>query len=304
MGNYLKDRVAIITGSGQGIGKAIALAMAAEGAKIVTNNRKPGTQGGDAETVAQEIRDKGGEAAPFFGSVSEFDQAEKIIQLAVDTFGKLDIVVNNAGADAPHMVWNMTEEEWDRSVDSFLKGSFNCIRFASALMKQQKWGRIINTTSTAYIGTVGHCNYGAAKAGIVGLTRAVAREVGRYGITCNAYAPTAGTRFTLSADIAAGFKKRYEAGLMTKERFEELTNPPNPATVAPFIIYLCTDAAADINGRTFDVTGNNIALYSEPVKEKFIFKSGDMWTVEELTDIVPNVLLSGYQNPAPAEKSK
>jgi len=304
MGNYLKDKVAIVTGSGQGIGKAIAVAMADEGAGVVTNNRKPGTKGGDAETTAQEIRDKGGQAVPFFGNVSEFDQAEKIVQTAVDNFGRMDILVNNAGADAPHMAWNMAEEEWDRCLDSFLKGSFNCIRYGVGLMRKQKWGRIINTTSTAYLGTVGHCNYGAAKAGIVGLTRAVAREVGRYGITCNAYAPTAGTRFTLSEDIIAGFKKRYEAGLMTKERYEELTNPPAPATVAPFIIYLCTDAAADINGRTFDVTGNNIAIYSEPVKEKLIFKTKDIWTIEELVDIVPSVLLAGYQNPAPAQKDK
>jgi 3-oxoacyl-[acyl-carrier protein] reductase len=304
MGNYLKDRVAIITGSGQGIGRAIAIAMAEEGAKVVTNNRKPGTSGGDAETTAKQLRDKGGQAVPFFGSVSEFEGAHKLIQTALDNFGRVDILVNNAGADAPHMVWNMAEEEWDRCVDSFLKGSFNCIRYATGLMREQRWGRIINTTSTAYLGTVGHCNYGAAKAGIVGLTRAVAREVGRYGITCNAYAPTAGTRFTLSEDIVAGFKKRYEAGLMTKERYEELTSPPAPETVTPFIIYLCTDAAADINGRTFDVTGNNIAIYSEPVKEKLIFKEKDLWTVEELMDIVPHALLEGYQNPAPAQKDK
>ncbi|HCP59983.1 MAG TPA: hypothetical protein DIT43_00120, partial [Dehalococcoidia bacterium] len=286
MGDRLKGRVAVITGSGQGIGKAIAVALAQEGAGVVTNNRRPGTSGGDAETAAREIRDAGGRAVAFFGSVSEFDTAQKLVQTAVDNFGRLDIVVNNAGADAPKMVWNMSEEEWDRSVDSFLKGSFNCIRHAAPLMREQKWGRIINTTSTAWLGTVGHCNYGAAKAGLVGLTRAVAREMGRYGVTCNAYAPTAATRFTLSEDIVAGFKKRYEAGLMTKERFEELTNPPGPETVAPFIVYLCTGEAASINGQVFDVTGNNIALYSEPVKVKAIDKQEGMWTVEELIEKV------------------
>ena len=114
------------------------------------------------------------------------------------------------------MVWNMSEEEWDLSIDSYLKSSFNCIRHATPLMREQKWGRIINTTSTAWLGAVGHCNYSAAKAGIVGLTRAVAREVGRYGITCNAYAPTAGTRFTLSEDVKASFQKRLDTGLITK----------------------------------------------------------------------------------------
>jgi NAD(P)-dependent dehydrogenase (short-subunit alcohol dehydrogenase family) len=304
VGDRLKGRVAIVTGSGQGIGKAIALALADEGASVVTNNRRAGTSGGDAETVAKEISDRGGQAVPFFGSVSDFAVAQKIVQMAVDNFGRLDIVVNNAGADAPKMVWNMAEEEWDRCVDSFLKGSFNCIRHATGLMREQRWGRIINTTSTAWLGAVGHCNYGAAKAGLVGLTRNVAREVGRYGITCNAYAPTAATRFTLAEDVVAGFRKRYEAGLMTKERFEELTNPPGPETVAPFIIYLCTDEAADINGQVFDVTGGNIAIYSEPVKVRSIDKAQGLWTVEELIEQVPKILLQGYKNPSPPESAK
>ncbi len=302
MGNRLKGKVAIVTGSGQGIGGAIAVAFAQEGAKVVTNNRSPGTKGGDAETIAKQIIDAGGQAVPFFGSISDFEVAGKLIQTAVDKFGRLDILVNNAGADKPHMVWNMTEEEWDMCVDSFLKGSFNCTRFACGVMREQKWGRIINTTSTAWLGTVGHCNYGAAKAGLVGLTRAIAREMGRYGVTCNAYAPTAGTRFTLSEDIVAGFKKRFEAGLMTKERYEELTNPPGPETVTPFLTYLCTNEAANINGQVFDVTGGNIAIYSEPVKKKAIDKKEGLWTVEELIELVPKVLLEGYKNPAPADQ--
>ena len=304
MGNRLKGRVALITGSGQGIGKAIAVGLAKEGAKVVTNNRKPGTSGGDAETIAKEIRDLGGQAVPFFGDVSNFNEAQRFVQTALDNFGRADILVNNAGADAPKMVWNMTEEDWDRCVESFLKGSFNCIRHVASLMREQRWGRIINTTSTAWLGTVGHCNYGAAKAGIVGLTRSVAREMGRYGVTCNAYAPTAATRFTLSEDIVAGFKKRFEAGLMTKERSEELTNPPSPETVAPFIVYLCTDEAANINGQVFDVTGGNIAIYSEPVKKKTIAKKKGLWTVEELIELVPKVLLEGYTNPAPPQPDK
>ena len=225
MADKLKGRVALVTGSGQGIGKAVALALAADGAKVITNNRKPGTEGGDAATVAAEIKAAGGEAVPFFGSVSDFADAEKAIKTAVDAFGKIDIIVNNAGSDAAKMVWNMSEAEWDLSVDSFLKSSFNCIRQATPYMKEQKWGRIINTTSTAWLGAVGHVNYCAAKAGIVGLTRGVAREVGRYGITCNAYAPTAATRFTLSEDIKAGFTKRFQANLITKERYEELNEP-------------------------------------------------------------------------------
>ena len=302
MGDRLKDKVAVVTGSGQGIGRAIAVALAEEGAKVVTNNRRPGTSGGDAETTAKQITDMGGQALPFFGSVSDFEVAEKLIQTTVDKFGRLDILVNNAGADQPHMVWNMTEEEWDLCVDSFLKGSFNCTRFACGVMREQKWGRIINTTSTAWLGAVGHCNYCAAKAGLVGLTRGVALEVGRYGVTCNAYAPTAATRFTLSEDIVAGFKKRLESGLITKERYEELTNPPGPETVTPFIVYLCTDEAADINGQVFDVTGGLISYYSNPIREKSINKDEGSWTVEELTKLVPTILPKGYKNPSPPQK--
>ncbi len=295
----LTDKVAIVTGSGQGIGKAIAMGLATEGAKVITNSRKPGTKGGDAESTANEIMDMHGQAMAFYGSVSDFQSAGKLVQAAIDRFSRLDILVNNAGSDAPHMIWNMTEEEWDLSVDSYLKGTFNTCRFATALMREQKWGRIINTTSTAWLGATGHCNYGAAKAGVVGLTRNIAREVGRYGVTCNAYAPTASTRFSASEEIQAAFKKRYEMGLMTKERFDELTNLPGPETVVPFIVYLCTDAAADINGQVFDITGGNIAIYSEPVKKNTITKNKGPWTVEELTQLVPSMLLEGYKNPAP-----
>jgi 3-oxoacyl-[acyl-carrier protein] reductase len=302
MGDKLKGKVAIVTGSGQGIGKAVAVALAAEGAKVVTNNRKPGTAGGDAATVAAEIKAAGGEAVPFFGSVSDFKEAQLAVQTAVKNFGRIDIIVNNAGSDAPKMVWNMSEEEWDLSIDSYLKSSFNCIRHATPLMREQKWGRIINTTSTAWLGAVGHCNYSAAKAGIVGLTRAVAREVGRYGITCNAYAPTAGTRFTLSEDVKVGFQKRLDTGLITKERFEELMHPPGPETVAPFVVYLCTAEASNINGQVFDVTYPNISIYSESARVKTITQEkGKLLNVEELISLVPKALLEGYKNPAPPQ---
>ena len=302
MGNRLKDKVAIVTGSGQGIGLAIAIAFAKEGATVVTNNRREGTEGGDAKTAAEQIISMGGEAIPFFGSISDFTVAEEMITTTKEKYGKVDILVNNAGADMPHMIWNMTEEEWDTCVDSFLKGTFNTSRFACSIMREQKWGRIINTTSTAWLGTVGHCNYGASKAGIVGLTRAIAREMGKYNVTCNAYAPTASTRFSASEDIQAGFKKRYEAGLMTKERYEELTHLPDPMTLTPFLVYLCTQEAANINGQVFDVTGGNITMYSEPVRMKSIDKKDGLWTIEELIRMVPTILPEGYQNPAPPAK--
>jgi len=301
----LKGRVALVTGSGQGIGRALALALAAEGARVVTNNRKAGTQGGDAATVAAEIKATGGEAVPFFGSVSDFNEAQQAIKTAVDNFGKIDILINNAGADSPRMCWNMSPEEWNTVISSFLNSSFNCIRHAAPMMREQKWGRILNTTSTAWLGAVGHVNYCAAKAGIVGLTRGVAREIGRYGVTCNAYAPTAGTRFTFNEDVKVGFTKRLQSGLITKERYAELMNPPGPETVAPFVVYLCTEQAGNINGQVFDVTYPGISLYSEPVRTNTITKEdGGQWSVDELIKLIPEVVLKGYKNPAPplAEK--
>lgn len=299
--NKLNNRVAIVTGSGQGIGRVIALALAKEGAKIITNSRKLGSEGGDAETTANEIKEERGQAVPFFADISSFAACEKLVQAAVDNFGRLDILINNGGTDISHMVWNMTEEEWDVCVDSFLKGSFNCIHFASRLMREQRWGRILNATSIAWTGTVGHCNYGAAKAGVVGLTRSIARELGRYGVTCNAYAPRAATRMTIGKEKVAGFIKRYEKGLTSKERFEQQMNFPPAETVGPMIAYLCTEEAANVNGQVFDIIGNDISLFSEPVKTNTINKDrNSLWTVEELIVSAPK-LLEGYVNPAPIQ---
>lgn len=300
----LEGKVAVVTGSGQGIGKAIAVAMAREGAKVITNNRKPGTEGGDAETAAKEIRDAGGAAVAVFGDVAKFDDAQRLIQAAVDNFGRIDVLVNSAGADAPRMIWNMTEEQWDRCIDSFLKGTFNCTRFASALMREQRGGRIISMSSDAWLGTVGHANYGAAKAGIVGFTRAIARELGRYGITCNAVCPEAATRFTLAPDVVAGFKKRYEAGLITKERLDELLGVPSAEYVAPLVIYLASDRSGNINGQVLRASGGEITVYSEPIRMKSIFKSEGIWTQEELSELIPATLAAGLVNPAPPEAPK
>lgn len=305
MGDKLKGKVAIVTGSGQGIGKAIAVGLAQEGAKVVTNNRKPGTEGGDAETTVKEIKAAGGEALAFFGDVSKFAEAEKMVKATVEKFGTVDILVNNAGADAPRMVWNMAEEEWDRCVDSFLKGSFTSIRHVAPIMRERGWGRIISMTSDAWLGTVGHCNYGAAKAGIVGLTRAVARELGKFGVTCNAIVPVAGTRFTMAPDVVAGVKKRYESGLISKERFDDFMNIPGPECIAPLVNYLCTQEAGDINGQVLGSQGGEISIFSEPVRAKIIYKDfrkEGLWTVDELIKLVPMRFLLGYVNPAPAEK--
>jgi 3-oxoacyl-[acyl-carrier protein] reductase len=290
MSDILKDKVALITGSGQGIGRAIAIAMAREGAKVVTNNRRPGTEGGDAETTAKEIIAMGGQSVPFFGSVSDFAVAKKLIQTALNNFGRLDILVNNAGFVAYKALWDMTEEDWDYTMAVHLKGTFNCIRHACVIMKEQKWGRILNTTSPARLGMIDHCDYGAVKAGILGLTKSVAMDLGIYGITCNAYGPGAATRMTFGEEQKARFRRMYDSGAITKASYESLMNLPSPEMITPFVIYLCTDEAADINGQVFHVRGREIQIYVEEVKNSLVKEQGS-WTIEELVELVPNVLL-------------
>jgi 3-oxoacyl-[acyl-carrier protein] reductase len=304
MGNILSGKVAVISGSGQGIGRTIAKAMAKEGALVVTNNRFPGSPGGDAETTAREIVDKGGQAIAFFGDVSKFGAAQGLIKTALNNFGRLDILINNAGVIARNWVWDITEEDWDKCVDASLKSSFNCIRHSCNIMREQGWGRIINTTSPAWQGTLGGCDYSAAKAGIVALTKCVALEMGSYGVTCNAYAPVAATRMTTSEEAKAWNKMRYEKGVHTKDANRSLLNPSHPETVVSLILYLCTDKAADINGQVFRVRGSHIAIYSVPEEKNPIDKKGGLWTVEELIELIPKIVLKDTENPAPAQTDK
>ena len=328
MGDRLKGRVAVVTGSGQGVGRAIAIAMAKEGAKVVTNNRQSGSTGltvdgeefdkkltpeekegahriaGDAETTAKAIRDMGGEAVPFFGDVSSFEVADRLIQTAVDKFGKVDILVNNAGTFGHAPVWEMTEELWDRVALGKPKSYFNCIRYASPIMKEQRWGRIINCSSTGWLGSTDSCCYSAANAGVVGLSRAVAIELYEYGITCNVYCPNAVTRASVTTKAraritteAGGTVSRGPARLLGVVR-------PQPEAIGPFIVYLATDEAAHISGTVFGVGGsgsgftNVVRIYSEPEPKKAIEKETDLWTVDELVETVPRTLLEGYKSPA------
>jgi NAD(P)-dependent dehydrogenase (short-subunit alcohol dehydrogenase family) len=159
-------------------------------------------------------------------------------------------------------------------------------------MKEQKWGRIINTTSKGRLGSLHNSNYAAAKGGVVGLTKGVAKDLSSYGITCNAYGPGAATRLTLSEDTKTRAKKQLESGFISKEFFDIVMNPPPPETIPPLLIYLCTDEASDLNGLVFDVFGQEIFIYSEEVKNS-IKKEKDLWTIEELIELVPKVLLKG-----------
>jgi NAD(P)-dependent dehydrogenase (short-subunit alcohol dehydrogenase family) len=198
----------------------------------------------------------------------------------------------------------MTEDEWDSVLAVQLKGTFNTCRHASVVMRQQKSGRIINVTSDAWRGTVGHVNYGAAKGGIVSLTRSIAREMGRYGITANCFAPVAATRMTLNDEVVAGMWKRVETGVMSKEEVEQMLAMPGPECIAPIVVYLATDQAAEVNGQVFHTEGQRISIFSEPVETRAIYRKEGLFTTPELVELIPRTLLQGYVNPAPRQAEK
>jgi hypothetical protein len=299
----LEDKVAVITGAGRGIGRSIALMMAEEGARIVVNDPGVGPDGagtddGPADQVVAEITKAGGTAAANHDTVATADGGEAIIKTAVDKFGRIDILVNNAGILRDRMIFNMSEEEWDTVIGVHLKGHFNCTKPASVLMRQQRYGRIINYSSESGLwGNAGQANYGAAKSAIAGFTRVVAREMGRYGVTCNAIAPRAATRLTATVP-----QNRPGA---EQQRAQATAGAPPPGGVgmldadwvAPMTVHLATDGAWNVNGQIFHVYGGTVAVLQHPTPWRTIFKPG-MWTLDELSAQVPG-LLEGTKNPTP-----
>jgi NAD(P)-dependent dehydrogenase (short-subunit alcohol dehydrogenase family) len=311
MGDRFKGKSAVVTGGGGGIGRATALAFATEGANVLVADygSSRGGEGSDAspaEKVVCEIKSNGGNAVAHFANVADFKAAEGIIDSCVKNFGRIDILVNLAGILRERMMWNMTEDEWDTVIAVHLKGTFNCSRRAAALMREQRYGRIVNVTSEAWRGTIGQSNYCAAKGGIVSFTRAIAKELGKYGVTANAIAPLAGTRMTVTPEVIASATKQYEMGVVSKEFYETSINMPGPEYVAPLFLYLASDKAANINGKIFHITRGKVAIYHEPVEQFIIYKTdaGGMWTLEDLEKYVPSSLLVGYVNSAPPEPPK
>jgi len=281
--NRLKNRVAVITGAGRGIGRAIAIAMAQEDATVVINDAISES----AESVAKEITAKKGKAIPFTGDITRFDVARQLVQTTVSQFGSVDILVNNAGVFASGKAWEMSEADWDNCIAVSLKGAFNCTRHACGIMKEKGWGRIVNATSPARMGQPEAGAYAAAKAGLVGYTISLAMELGKYGITSNAYSPMARTAMAFSPEALERHKRRYEGGWVTKETYEKMLDPPPPEAMAPLIVYLATNEAGDINGQVFDVRGDSISVHDGTPQKKTIRKASGFWTVEELTEAVP-----------------
>jgi len=301
MAKRLEGKVAVVTGAGRGIGRGEALALAAEGAKVVVNDLGVARDGGGtssepSDEVVQEIKKLGGESVANYDSVITPEGGENIIKTAIDKFGRLDILVNNAGFLRDRMIFNMSEDDWDAVIKVHLYGHFHCIKPACIFFRQQKSGRIINTSSSAGLGSLGQANYAAAKEGIVGLTRTVALDMNKYGVTCNVIRPGAKTRMTFTPEIVAAWEKTKAQGLASTAPSPEELSSFLPEMVSPLVVYLATDEASNINGCSFDVHGGTIGIYSEPDVARSIHKQG-MWTLDELLDIIPKTLTRGFARP-------
>ncbi len=272
-GKIVDGKVAVVTGAGRGIGRAIALALAAEGAKVVVNDigvslTGEGGDPGPAQEVVDAIKKAGGEAVANTDSVAEFVAAAKIVQCALDTFGRIDCVVNNAGILRDVIFHKMTEDDWDSVLNVMLKGAFNMCRNAADHYRKQESGSFVHMTSTSgLIGAMGQANYGAAKLGMVGLSKNIAVDMQRFNVRSNCIAPVAWTRMTASIppkDPAA--KKRIEQRM-------QITAEHN----APLAVFLASDAAREVTGQIFSVRKNEIFLMSQSRPLRSIHRS-DGWT--------------------------
>lgn len=297
----LKNKVAIVTGGGRGIGRGIAKKLAKEGASVVIVDTGVSVDGqiedkGPAESVVEEISEFGGQAIACHEDVTTVMGGQNIIQLALNTFGKLDILITAAGILRDRMIFNMTEREWDDVIDVHLKGTFSTVKPASNIFRQQQSGRIITFSSVSGLyGYGGQANYGAAKDAIAGFTRVVAKDLAKYGVTVNSISPSAHTRMTNSVPDSTRSMRKTEF-----PNAPEGTLVDDPEHLAPLVAWLASDQSFDITGTIFHIGGNHIGIMSHPLPNRSIHKEG-RWTVKELAAILPDTIGMDMVNPAPPQ---
>jgi NAD(P)-dependent dehydrogenase (short-subunit alcohol dehydrogenase family) len=308
--------VALVTGAGRGIGRGVALLMAEEGASVVVNDAGVNLDGtghdeGPAAEVVREIQAADGKAVANTDSVAEFEGGRRMVQTALDNFGRLDILCHVAGILRDRMVFNMTPEEWDAVLAVHLKGAFNTTRHAVIPMMAQGFGRILLFSSGSGLGSSGQANYSAAKEGMVGFARSLARELGPFGINVNAIYPGGATRMTASVPTSAR-ERRAAAGIVgggqmagradapaTVTPPQGSEGPRDPLNNAPTVVFLCTEAASNISGQVIGTSGWQASRYGPRHVIRSISRNS-RWSVADLEDAIPGALTAGIPNPAPA----
>ncbi|MFF4604288.1 SDR family oxidoreductase [Streptomyces sp. NPDC001339] len=280
MGNFLSGKVIAVTGAGRGIGRAVALACAEQGAKVVINDYGVALDGSApsseiADSVVKEIEAAGGVATAVADDVSTMAGGRRIVDTALAQYGRLDGVVCVAGILRERMLFNMTEEEWDPVVATHLKGTFTVFRAAAAVMRRQRSGTLVGFTSGSHQGSVSQANYSAAKGGVISLVRSAALGLHKYGVTANAVAPVAHTR--MSAKVPMELKEIGE-----------------PADVAAFVVYLLSERAREVTGQVYTVAGPKIAVWAQPAELRAVYADasadGGGWTPEKVAEVVPEAV--------------
>jgi len=271
-----------------------------------------GTSSSPADDVVKEIRDAGGTAIASHDSVAEYDSAGKIVQAALDKFGRLDILVHVAGILRDRMIFNMTEEEWDGVLQVHLYGAFNMVRHSVPHLIEQKYGRIVLFASVSGLGASGQANYASAKEGIVGFSRALSRELAEHSITINAIYPAAASRMTATIPESTHQlrqQQRATAGQETTPNVQQsgsILGPDEaraPENNAPKVVHLCTEEASEITGQVFGTGGWPMTLYSPRHITKSIHKSS-RWTLDDMDELIPISLGAGLINPMPPQEPK